>query len=418
VAQPSSGSRLPGIEGLRGVAACSVLVYHCWLYGSGDGGGAPLGALTGVMPHLALGVILFFALSGFLLYRPFAAAVLRDGPGPRVSAYLRNRILRILPVYWVVLLVTGIVLQVGLLRDGSSRLQVASLAREPSTLVKNLLLVQSYDPHTLLTGIGPAWSLVIEVAFYLTLPLLATLAVTLARPGMSRRGRRRAALAPPVVMLLVGLSGKAAAHLLAGSGSGWESDWHSVLARSFLANADLFAFGMVLAVLHTEVRDGLLTLPRWWREACLVTATATALVAVRITPAGSGLGAARYDTLMAVSFGLLLAIVVLPQPDASRWRRLLSLLDTRPLVLAGLASYSLFLWHEPLVYWLRGHGLTFGGAGGFVVNLVVLAAVAGALASLTYRYVEVPALARKRRQPPGDSGPRQATAVPGARQQP
>jgi peptidoglycan/LPS O-acetylase OafA/YrhL len=406
-ARPSTGSRLPGIEGLRGVAAGSVLVYHCWLYGSPDRRSAPLGVLTGVMPHLALGVILFFALSGFLLYRPFAAAVLRDRPAPSISVYLRNRALRILPVYWVVLLLTGVVLEVALLRDGSSRLRVASLTGQPGTLTKDLLLVQSYDPHTLLTGIGPAWSLVIEVAFYLTLPLLAVLVMALARPGMSRRGRRRVALVAPAVMLLVGLSGKLAAHLLAGpgAGSGWEADWHSVLARSFLANADLFAFGMVLAVLHTEVKDGLLTLPRWWREASLVVAAGAALVAVRITPAGGGLGNARYDAPMAIAFGLLLATVVLPDPSPSRWRRLLALLDTRPLVATGLASYSLFLWHEPLVYWLRDHDLTFDGAAGFVVNLVLLAAVAGALAWLTFRYVERPALARKRREPRGDAAP-------------
>lgn len=65
--QPSSGSRLPGIEGARAVAAGSVLVYHCWLFGSPDGTSPRLGPLTGVMPHLALGVILFFSLSGFLL---------------------------------------------------------------------------------------------------------------------------------------------------------------------------------------------------------------------------------------------------------------------------------------------------------------------------------------------------------------
>jgi peptidoglycan/LPS O-acetylase OafA/YrhL len=357
------------------------------------------------MPHLALGVILFFSLSGFLLYRPFAAAVVRGAPGPGVGSYLRNRALRILPAYWAILLLAGVVLQVGLLRDDASKLQLGSLTSEPITLVENVLLVQSYNRDTLLTGIGPAWSLVIEVAFYLAVPALAWLAAVLARSATSRLGRRRAALAPPAGMLLVGLGGKAVAHLVAGSSSGWEADWHSVLARSFLANADLFAFGMALAVLHTEVRDGAVTLPRRWRAGALAAAAATALVAVWVVPDGMGLGVARYDTLMAVSCSLLLAIVVLPDPRLSRRPRLLSLLDTRPLVVVGLASYSLFLWHEPLVYWLREHGLTLAGAGGFLINLIVLAAVAGALAALTYRYVERPAMARKRRQSPGGDAP-------------
>jgi peptidoglycan/LPS O-acetylase OafA/YrhL len=400
--QPSSGTRLPGIEGARAVAAGSVLVYHCWLFGSPEGSTPRLGPLTGLMPHLALGVILFFALSGFLLYRPFAAAVVRAGPGPSIGSYLRNRALRILPAYWVILLLTGLVLEVALLRDDASKLRLGSLVEEPITLVNNVLLVQSYDPDTLLTGIGPAWSLVIEVAFYLTLPALAMLAVLLARPATSRLGRRRAALAPPAAMLLVGLGGKAVAELVAGSSSGWEADWHSVLARSFLANADLFAFGMALAVLHTEVRDGEVTLPRQWRAGALAAAAAAALAALRIVPGGMGLGVARYDLLMAVACSLLLAVVVLPDPRPSRWRRPLSLLDSRPLVAVGLASYSLFLWHEPLVYWLRERGVTLAGAAGFLVNLAMLGATAGALAAVTYRYVEVPAMARKRQQP--DSG--------------
>jgi peptidoglycan/LPS O-acetylase OafA/YrhL len=398
-ARPSSGVRLPGIEGLRAIAACSVLVYHCWRYSSADYVSPRLGPLTGIMPHLALGVILFFTLSGFLLYRPFAAAIVRDVAGPRVSAYLRNRGLRILPAYWVILVFTGLVLSSALLRDGSATLRIGSLAAQPATFAKNVILVQSYDPATLLTGIGPAWSLVIEVAFYLALPLLALAAMMLTKMARDRPERRRAALVPPAAMLLTGLLGKLAVHVLerSTSSSGWGADWTSVLARSILANADLFAFGMVLAVVHTEVADGSLALPRRWREGCLAAAIVTALVCVRVMP-GAELGVAKYDLLMAGSFGLLLAIVVLPDPRPSRWKWPLSLLEARPLVAIGLASYSLFLWHEPLAYWLREHGFTTRGAGGFAINLVTLAAAAGVLAFLTYRYVERPAMSHKWRQ--------------------
>jgi peptidoglycan/LPS O-acetylase OafA/YrhL len=96
-AMPSSGSRLPGIEGLRAIAAGSILIFHGWRYGSLDQSPPQFGPLTSIMPHLSLGVILFFCLSGFLLYRPFAAAVLRATPGPSIRNYLRHRVLRILP---------------------------------------------------------------------------------------------------------------------------------------------------------------------------------------------------------------------------------------------------------------------------------------------------------------------------------
>jgi peptidoglycan/LPS O-acetylase OafA/YrhL len=402
-AMPSSGSRLPGIEGLRAIAAGSILIFHGWRYGSPDQSPPRLGPLTSIMPHLSLGVILFFCLSGFLLYRPFAAAVLRATPGPGIRTYLRNRVLRILPAYWVILFVTGVVLNAALLRDGSSKMELGSLARQPVHLAKNVALVHSYDPQTLLTGIGPAWSLVIEVAFYATLPLLAMLAVLLARKARTRGGRRLATLVGPLVLLALGLLGKVFAHFVRAhadvGSSGWGADWYSVLARSFLTNADLFVFGMLLAVLHTDLEDGLLRLPRWWRYAAAVGAGAVALAAVHITSNTTGIGDAKYDTLMTIPCGLLLAIVVLPDPTPARhW--LPALLDSRPLVAIGLVSYSLFLWHEPLAHWLREQSLTLAGTGGLVVNLVVLAIVTGLLSWLTYRYVEVPAMSRRRRQAP------------------
>lgn len=83
--QPAT--RLRGIEGVRALAATAVVVYHVWLYGAPDGRSFELGPLsTFVMPHMALGVTLFFGLSGFLLYRPFVAALLRDTERPSFRA--------------------------------------------------------------------------------------------------------------------------------------------------------------------------------------------------------------------------------------------------------------------------------------------------------------------------------------------
>ena len=120
---PSSGRRLPGIEGLRALAACSVLVYHSWALSSPSGRPVDLGIFARSVPDLAFGVTLFFALSGFLLYRPFAAAVLRAEALPSVRGYLRNRALRILPAYWIILLVSALLLETVLVRHGS-RLRV------------------------------------------------------------------------------------------------------------------------------------------------------------------------------------------------------------------------------------------------------------------------------------------------------
>ncbi len=100
--------------------------------------------------------------------------------------------------------------------------------------------------------------------------------------------------------------------------------------------------------------------------------------------------------LLSVSAVLLLALVVLPHERAS-W--LVRLLACRPLQWTGLVSYGVFLWNEPLVWFLRQHGLTSGGRTGFVSSLVLTLATAGAVALLSWRLVERPALAWKRSAP-------------------
>ena len=161
------------LDGLRAVAAAAVLLTH-------------VGGLTGyvftgtpaswVISRGDVGVPVFFALSGLLLYRPWATAVLTGQPASQVLPYLRRRALRILPAYWAVVLIALPVLN-------------PNAARHAWTWVQYLLLAQNYDPHpwwtgTGATGLSQMWSLVVEVSFYLVLPLLAA---TLTGLVLSRR---------------------------------------------------------------------------------------------------------------------------------------------------------------------------------------------------------------------------------------
>jgi peptidoglycan/LPS O-acetylase OafA/YrhL len=73
---PTWGSRLVGIEGLRALAATSVLVHHTVTHAPVQPNLGSIGRWA--VPNLASGLTLFFTLSGFLLYRPFAAAVMRN----------------------------------------------------------------------------------------------------------------------------------------------------------------------------------------------------------------------------------------------------------------------------------------------------------------------------------------------------
>ncbi len=372
---PAASRRLQGVEGLRGVAAASVVVYHVWSHST------PPPNLGGVGPHvlgnLAHGVVLFFALSGFLLYRPFAAAVLRGEERPGFAAYARNRALRILPAYWVILVLVGLVLQTAVL-DTTPVLREGALT-DPVLLLKDALLIQNYGGDSLSTGIGPAWSLAVEVVFYVLLPVLVLWGAAMARRARTRARRHLALLAPPALLGVAGLAGSIAGGVVGG-----------ILDVSFLAYAHLFTAGMLLAVWHVEFEDGRVRLPGWWRAGAIA---AMAILAVT----GVAIGAnprlpERIETLFfSLVSGLLLALVVFVPRD--RPPRLIRVLETRPFVAAGLISYSVYLWHRPLISFLARHGVAAGGGGlALLANLALVASATAALSWLTYRLVEKPSL--------------------------
>lgn len=391
-AEGSAHNRLPGIEGLRAVAASAIVVYHCWLYD----GGALLGVTTPaatIMWNLSLGVTLFFALSGFLLYRPFAAAIARGVELPDVAQYLRNRALRIVPAYWVILLVSALVLGTTHTRNGAGDLVIGAV-NDAVQLLQAALLVQNYTPDTLGIGVGPAWSLAVELVFYLMLPLLVLATARLARGCGARSRRVGILLAPALALLLVGLSGKyVASGLHDGTGGGWQDNWYSVVERSFWVQADLFSFGMAAAVAHTEVLDGRLRLPRHWRGGALAVALLIVVPCAMTLDRGQ-LSYLPQNTAVALAAALFVAAVCFPAGSGPPPRPQ-RLLQVRPLVVAGIGSYSVFLWHEPVIIWLTDHGAMRDGRAGFAWNLGLTALVVGVLSLLTYRLVELPALRRK-----------------------
>ena len=392
---PSFGTRLPGIEGVRALAALSIVVLHVWAYSDPSGDSAMFRLVASLEGDLAFGVTLFFTLSGFLLYRPFVAALLRAEARPSFARYLWNRALRIGPAYWVILLVSALILHSTLVRSHGEL--VRGSIDDPIALAKQMLLLQSYEPSTVITGIAPAWSLSVEVVFYLALPLLALTAWMLARHATTRSGRRLAALAPAVLLLGIGLVGKTATwHFFSEARfGGWGSDWDSVLVRSFLCQADLFSFGMALAVVRVDVEDNLLRVSALGRKGIGALCLVAYLVTSTQTDSSETLGISPYNTLMALACALFLALVVLATPGERPM--LVRLLELRPLVTVGLISYSLFLWHMPVISWLDAHDLGFSGRTGFVVTLFLTVAVGFAVSVLTYRLVELPALRRKRR---------------------
>jgi len=76
---------------------------------------------------------------------------------------LRNRLLRIAPAYWAILAATALVLGAANVRDESGVMGIGRLTDEG--FAEATLLVHDYRPSNLGIGIGPAWSLAVEVVF-------------------------------------------------------------------------------------------------------------------------------------------------------------------------------------------------------------------------------------------------------------
>jgi peptidoglycan/LPS O-acetylase OafA/YrhL len=385
-----SSSRLPGIEGLRALAAGAIVLLHAWSIPAG------LGLISGssVLFMLAVplndGVTLFFVLSGFLLWRPFASSIAEARALPSLARYARNRALRIVPAYWAVLALSALVL-------GSVRLTplvdppLSGALHDPVLLLKDALLVQELSPHTLSSGIEPAWSLSVEVTFYLLLPLLGLLAAWIGARAVSRRHRLAAALAPALLLALIGLAGKlVATFVVPGPEGAFRDTWHSVIDRSFLTHADLFAAGMLVAVLRVEHEHGRFAFTprlRALTDRTLVYGVPTAFICYFLLP--------HYlcEPLTALLLALLLTRVV-ASPAGARPSALVRLLERRPLVAAGTASYSAFLWSFPATVFLSQHGLLLTGPALWHVPIdyLIVLAVVGALSGVTYLAVERPAL--------------------------
>ncbi|HEY1546293.1 MAG TPA: acyltransferase [Kofleriaceae bacterium] len=149
-----SGWRIPALDGLRGVAALMVLVAHTRQQTVPDDSPiwAPIerGGLGGV--------VLFFALSGFLLYLPWLRATVEHKPPPRFRQYAIRRCLRIMPAYYFSVIVLAIV-------------RVTIGHRDPIgflPLALHFVFLQS-----LMTPIQSVyWTLQVEEFFYWLLPLL------------------------------------------------------------------------------------------------------------------------------------------------------------------------------------------------------------------------------------------------------
>lgn len=297
-----------GLDGLRGLAALYVVLFHCWLYtfpGYPDSSAPPW--LDGLM-FGRLAVVFFLVLSGFSLAISPARHGWRSGG---VAQFLRRRAWRILPPYWAALVMSLII---------SWFVVPASHFGPPtgsSILVYGLL---GQDMFTAPTPNGAFWSIGVEAELYLLFPLLLFV-----------RRRWSAAVLVACVTLPVIARGLMAAGATPVEGDNWLAPH---LAPVFVAG--MVGAGIVVA------SDRVRRLPWGW-FAVLAAMPVLALGVVR----GSVWTVHHYfwvDLAIAPAMTMLIAAVATGRPAI-----LVRLLTARPIRSLGNFSYSLYLIHLPIV---------------------------------------------------------------------
>lgn len=343
----------PELAGLRGAAIGLVVAFHLGLSSAGG----------------PVGVTVFFVLSGFLI----TSLLVREADGSGTVAlrvFYARRIRRLAPALVTAVLVVFV---------------IAAASGQASAVVGDSLLALTYLANwarvdgDLMGMWNHAWSLAIEEQFYLLWPVAFVALVRFVHPTSWH---------VVIVLLALAVGSAALRAALTLSGSPDERTYFGSDTR-----AEALLVGCALACVVSRGID--IPVGR------LAGALAVAVIAAWSFLSIPSLWPGDTYTIVAVAAAALIAAAL---------RGHLPALASRPLVWVGERSYSLYLWHVPVILFLDGPliGLPPG------IRILVLTALSAALAAASYSFIEQPFRElRTRGRRPTMSGPRLAVDHPG-----
>jgi peptidoglycan/LPS O-acetylase OafA/YrhL len=345
----------PELDGLRGLGLVIVVSHHLsrlmWPEAS-----------DWIFPGGQVGLDVFFALSGFLITALLLSEFQRSGRID-VLAFVWRRALRLVPA--LVVMMAGLV-AVSFIGEKYDPGELLSSAAWTATLSTNLAIDRPIIEliHT--------WSLSVEAHFYLFWCVTVALVVTRAR-------RPYHVLAGIALAIIVAVAVARAVIYHEGVDA----------VRMYVNTLYRLDGPLIGALAGVAVVAGWLDgIPRRWAAwAGTLAMVGLGVAAFRTTPISPGLFEGLFTAIAACG---AVVVVTAPLSGDSRLRRAIS---TKPLVALGTISYSVYLWHMPVIFWFHRNVREWPVGG----KLAVCVAVAFGVGTASHYLVERPFLRRKAR---------------------
>jgi len=366
VSQPAARPlpvRLEGLDSLRAYAASAIVVFHMVHAANAE---LPQGLIF-IRNYFGFGVPLFFVVSAFSLTFGY---IHRFRTLADISAFYIRRLARIAPLFYCMLIFQLLLV-----------FFTSGIKKDLSEVVASLTFTFNFIPRYV-DGIVPAsWSIGVEMVFYFLFPVILVFA-------------RHALGSICVVVLSLFIASQSYLDFTAAKELNANFIYHG-----FLTSVPCFAFGILFYHCFALLRRTTLTRAPYtrslWAWALFVTGAGLLLFLILYAPLYLyfwQLGwRVLWDSLWSIPFGLVCVGLALHP---------IGLLSNRVTSYLGKISFSLYLTHPTIVYYLGKWGVYTAIYGtiassklaAFLVSFIITIPVVAALSSLTYRWIEVPGM--------------------------
>lgn len=329
---------MPGLDGLRAIAVGAVLLFH---------------AFPHALPGGFIGVDVFFVLSGYIITKTYFES-LRSGSVSLTEFYIK-RIRRLAPAYILVLAATTLSAYL-LINPLYLKNFSESLAAQPFYLQNIVFWMQGdYFDGPLTKPLLHTWSLAVEEQFYVLYGLLILVV------------RKRHSLSIPLlvgILALLALGSFAANYVIAAVSPKTAFFWLPTRLWEL-------AIGVMLALTHKQSPGRMAPYLKWGGLIAII-------AAITLFDEGAGFQGIQAAIACLGTAAVITAVAARNSPD--------KLLDQPAMAYVGRISYSLYLWHWPIIsiatIYLGQHLTTIQASAALMLTAVCSA--------LSYRYVELP----------------------------